>query len=71
MSRYGRGAGARGLTMVAAPRVDANALIEFATAVYAGAGMPESDARLVADTLVQADLWGHQSHAAKRIGNAV
>ena len=42
--------------MTAAPRVDASRLTEFTAAVYAGAGMPEADARLVADTLVQADL---------------
>jgi LDH2 family malate/lactate/ureidoglycolate dehydrogenase len=54
--------------MVAVPRVDANGLIEFSTAVYAGAGMPEVDARLVADTLVQADLWDHQSHGLLRLG---
>jgi len=53
--------------MPAAP-VDAQQLIEFAAAVYAGQGMPESDARLVADTLVQADLWGHQSHGVLRLG---
>jgi LDH2 family malate/lactate/ureidoglycolate dehydrogenase len=51
-----------------APRVDAERLIDFAAAVYAGAGMPEPDARLVADTLVQADLWGHQSHGVLRLG---
>lgn len=49
-------------------RVDPEHLIDFATAVYAGAGMPEADARLVADTLVQADLWGHQSHGVLRLG---
>jgi LDH2 family malate/lactate/ureidoglycolate dehydrogenase len=54
--------------MAAAPRVDAERLIDFAAAVYAGAGMPEADARLVADTLVQADLWGHQSHGVLRLG---
>jgi len=54
--------------MSAAPRVDAVRLTEFAAAVYAGAGMPEADARLVADTLVQADLWGHQSHGVLRLG---
>src|SRR5215813_10900431 len=53
---------------MATPRVDAERLIDFATAVYAGAGMPEADARLVADTLVQADLWGHQSHGVLRLG---
>ena len=54
--------------MTAAPRVDADRLTDFAAAVYAGAGMPEADARLVADTLVQADLWGHQSHGVLRLG---
>jgi LDH2 family malate/lactate/ureidoglycolate dehydrogenase len=29
--------------------------------------MPPADARLVADTLVQADLWGHQSHGVLRL----
>lgn len=43
-------------------------LVEFGTAVYAGAGMPLPDARLLADTLVQADLWGHQSHGVLRLG---
>ncbi len=53
--------------MSAAP-VNAEKLIDFAAAVYAGQGMPEADARLVADTLVQADLWGHQSHGVLRLG---
>jgi LDH2 family malate/lactate/ureidoglycolate dehydrogenase len=42
-------------------------LLDFATAIYAAAGMPEADARLVADALVQADLWGHQSHGVLRL----
>ena len=42
--------------------------MEFAAAVYIDAGMPADDARLVADTLVQADLWGHQSHGVLRLG---
>ena len=54
--------------MTSTPRVDASRLTEFAAAVYAGAGMPEADARLVAGTLVQADLWGHQSHGVLRLG---
>lgn len=54
--------------MHVSPRIDATRLIDFATAVYASAGMPEADARLVADTLVQADLWGHQSHGVLRLG---
>jgi LDH2 family malate/lactate/ureidoglycolate dehydrogenase len=42
--------------MGCSPRVDATRLTDFAAAVYASAGMPEADAWLVADTLVQADL---------------
>lgn len=29
-------------------------------------GVPEADSQLVANTLVQADLWGHQSHGVLR-----
>ena len=54
--------------MVAPGRIDPHALLNFATAVYAKVGMPDADARLVADTLVQADLWGHQSHGVLRLG---
>ena len=50
------------------PKIEPAALIDFATAVYAGEGLPEPDARLLADTLVQADLWGHQSHGVLRLG---
>jgi len=39
----------------------------FAAAVYAHTGVPRDDARLLADTLVQADLWGHQSHGVLRL----
>lgn len=48
--------------------IDPVRLVDFAAAVYAGEGVPESDARLLADTLVQADLWGHQSHGVLRLG---
>ena len=48
-------------------RVSPDRLRDFATTVYAAAGMPETDARVVADTLVQADLWGHQSHGVLRL----
>ena len=50
------------------PRIDPERLIDFGAAVYKSVGMPEADARLVADTLVQADLWGHQSHGVLRLG---
>jgi LDH2 family malate/lactate/ureidoglycolate dehydrogenase len=42
-------------------------LLAFATSIYEAAGMPAADAALVADTLVQADLWGHQSHGVLRL----
>jgi LDH2 family malate/lactate/ureidoglycolate dehydrogenase len=54
--------------MAAPQRIDSQRLIEFATSVYTSVGMPEPDGRLVADTLVQADLWGHQSHGLLRLG---
>lgn len=46
--------------------IDPARLVDFAAAVYAG--VPEADARLLADTLVQADLRGHQSHGVLRLG---
>ncbi len=54
--------------MSAPNRIDARQLLEFAAAVYTSAGVPDADARLLADTLVQADLWGHQSHGVLRLG---
>ena len=54
--------------MTTPPRLDAERLIEFAAAVYAGEGVPQADAQLIADTLIQADLWGHQSHGVLRLG---
>jgi LDH2 family malate/lactate/ureidoglycolate dehydrogenase len=51
-----------------APRIDAAALIDFLAALYGSAGVPPVDAGLMADSLVQADLWGHQSHGVLRTG---
>jgi LDH2 family malate/lactate/ureidoglycolate dehydrogenase len=42
-------------------------LREFGTSVLRSLDVPEADARLVADSLVQADLWGHQSHGLLRL----
>ena len=53
--------------MTAEHRLSPDRLLDFATAVYASAGMPEADALIVADTLVMADLWGHQSHGVMRL----
>lgn len=40
----------------------------FAAAVIGERGVPPADAALFADSLVQADLWGHQSHGVLRLG---
>lgn len=48
-------------------RIKADQLLAFATAVYEKAGLSPQDAHLCADTLVQADLWGHQSHGTLRL----
>lgn len=42
-------------------------LEQFARYVYARAGMPQADAALLANSLVQADLWNHQSHGVLRL----
>lgn len=41
-------------------------LRRFACSVYVRLGVPGPDAELLADTLVQADLWGHSSHGVMR-----
>ncbi|HEY5853850.1 MAG TPA: Ldh family oxidoreductase [Aldersonia sp.] len=49
------------------PRIKPEELTAFAVEVLVGAGMPTRDADLVADSLVRADLWGHQSHGMLRL----
>jgi LDH2 family malate/lactate/ureidoglycolate dehydrogenase len=48
-------------------RIAPEELRAFAAAVLAAEGVPDDDAALVADSLVQADLWGHQSHGVLRL----
>ena len=56
------------VTPAAAPVVvSADALRRFATEVFVRFGMPEADARTVADVLVWADLRGVDSHGVTRI----
>ncbi len=50
------------------PNIDPSKLARFGAAVYASAGVPRVDAELLSDSLVQADLWGHQSHGVLRLG---
>ena len=47
--------------------IDAEQLITFASQVYQSIGVSQSAADFAADTLVQADLWGHQSHGMLRL----
>jgi LDH2 family malate/lactate/ureidoglycolate dehydrogenase len=44
-----------------------DALRAFGTRVLTASGVPEPDAALVAESLVQADLWGHGSHGLLRL----
>jgi LDH2 family malate/lactate/ureidoglycolate dehydrogenase len=48
-------------------RIAPEILRDFGTRVLASFGVPEEDCALVADSLVQADLWGHQSHGLLRL----
>src|SRR4051794_25242389 len=50
-----------------ADRIAAPALAGFATDVLTALDVPRDDAELVADSLVQADLWGHSSHGLLRL----
>jgi LDH2 family malate/lactate/ureidoglycolate dehydrogenase len=45
----------------------AHRLFDFTRAVLTAVGVPDLDACLIADSLVRADLWGHQSHGVMRL----
>jgi LDH2 family malate/lactate/ureidoglycolate dehydrogenase len=47
--------------------IDPAALGTFAARILATLQVPEEDAALLADSLVQAELWGHQSHGMLRL----
>ena len=51
------------MTVIAHP----DRLTDFGTDVLVSLGVPEDDARLVSDSLVTADLWGHPSHGMLRL----
>ena len=53
--------------MAAAPAVQVGELAAFGAAIYAALGVTGADARLLADTLAQADAWGHASHGVMRL----
>ncbi len=48
-------------------RVSETVLRSFAETAFARAGVPEADARLAADTLIEADLRGIDSHGISRL----
>jgi LDH2 family malate/lactate/ureidoglycolate dehydrogenase len=47
-------------------RITAERLADFVAQAFVAQGVPPFDASLLADSLVQADLWGHQSHGVLR-----
>lgn len=49
-------------------RFDPADLVDLGARILGSYGVPEADARLVADSLVTADLWGHPSHGLLRLG---
>lgn len=49
------------------PNVAPAPLTEFATAILEKSGLPEGQARIVADHLVESNLMGHDSHGVIRI----
>jgi LDH2 family malate/lactate/ureidoglycolate dehydrogenase len=51
------------VTVVAHP----DRLTELGTDVLTSLGVPDDDARLVSDSLVTSDLWGHPSHGMLRL----
>ncbi len=47
--------------------IDAQSLIKVRTRVLLSVGVPQSDASLLADSLVTAERWGHPSHGMLRL----
>lgn len=49
------------------PTLQADVLTDFVTALFRNAGVPETEARTVASSLVGANLRGHDSHGVMRV----
>lgn len=47
--------------------VDEEPMRDAATRLFEAVGVTETDAKLIADSLVQAELWGHHSHGLLRL----
>ncbi|GAA3598228.1 Ldh family oxidoreductase [Agrococcus terreus] len=54
-------------TSIATELIELRGLLQGATDIAERAGMPRRDAQLLADTLLQAELWGHRSHGLLRL----
>jgi LDH2 family malate/lactate/ureidoglycolate dehydrogenase len=53
---------------IAAPQCfNADDLVELAMRILGAHGVPTDDARLIAESLVTSDLWGHPSHGLLRL----
>jgi LDH2 family malate/lactate/ureidoglycolate dehydrogenase len=48
-------------------RFAADTLVDYGVRILRAHGVPVSDARLVAESLVTADIWGHPSHGMLRL----
>lgn len=48
-------------------RIAVQPLLDVSARILERHGVPDADARLVADSLVQADMWGHSSHGLLRL----
>jgi LDH2 family malate/lactate/ureidoglycolate dehydrogenase len=48
-------------------QLSAHAVIDCASSILAAHGVPAADARLVSESLVTADQWGHPSHGMLRL----
>lgn len=51
----------------AARRFNADDLVELTVRILGAHGVPTDDARLIAESLVTSDLWGHPSHGLLRL----
>jgi uncharacterized oxidoreductase len=49
------------------PIIHANSLIDFSIALFQAAGVPEAEAKIVSQSLVDANLCGHDSHGVMRV----
>ncbi|HEX2402319.1 MAG TPA: Ldh family oxidoreductase, partial [Mycobacterium sp.] len=48
-------------------RYAANELVDYGVKILTAHGVPAADARLISESLVTADMWGHPSHGTLRL----